>query len=174
MKVVVLAGPESAGKSRLAEALHRRFGGVRVDEYVRRYYSQLGRETTLADITPIAQGQLAEEDAARALHPRLLILDTHLLSNRLWSLVLFDQCPAWIEPALLARHYDLTLLLSPEGMPWVDDGQRCQPALADRAAFHAASRQWLVEHRQCFIELGGSWPEREAAAFEYVSKLLGA
>lgn len=174
MKVVVLAGPESAGKSRLAEHLHAHFGGLRVDEYVRQYYQQLGRETTLADITPIAQGQLAREDAARAQQPPLLILDTHLLSNRLWSLALFGDCPAWVEPALLARHYDLTLLLAPEGVPWVDDGQRCQPALAQRQAFYRESLGWLAAHQQRFAELGGDWAEREAAATERVSKLLGA
>ncbi|UFH50921.1 AAA family ATPase [Pseudomonas sp. KNUC1026] len=174
MKVVVLAGPESAGKSRLAEHLHAHFGGLRVDEYVRQYYQQLGRETTLADITPIAEGQLAHEDAARARQPRLLILDTHLLSNRLWSLALFGDCPAWLEPALLARHYDLTLLLAPEGVPWIDDGQRCQPLLAQRQAFYRDSRGWLAAHRQCFAELAGDWAKREAAAIELVGKLLNA
>ena len=37
MKVVVLTGPESSGKSWLATVLAERFGGVRVDEYVREY-----------------------------------------------------------------------------------------------------------------------------------------
>ena len=36
-------------------------------------------------IAEIARGQLAWEDAARAATPALLILDTHLLSNMLWS-----------------------------------------------------------------------------------------
>lgn len=35
MKVVVLTGPESTGKSWLADRLRRRFGGLLVDEYVR-------------------------------------------------------------------------------------------------------------------------------------------
>ena len=83
-------------------------------------------------ITPIAQGQLAWEDAARATAPQLLILDTHLLSNMLWSQTLFGACPAWLEQQLLARHYDLHLPLDPNAVPWVDDGQRCQPQLPQR------------------------------------------
>jgi hypothetical protein len=65
----------------------------------------------------------------------LLILDTHLLSNILWSRALFADCPPWIEQALNARHYDLHLLLRPEGVAWVGDGMRCQPELAQRQQF---------------------------------------
>ena len=104
MKVLVLTGPESSGKSWLAAELQQRFGGMLVDEYVRRFIEQNPRDTTLADITPIARGQLTWEDQARAQQPPLLILDTHLLSNILWSQTLFGDCPAWIEQALLARH----------------------------------------------------------------------
>ena len=90
MKVVVLAGPESSGKSWLAAQLHARIGGLMVGEYVRYVIDQHQRDTTLADIPAIAQGQLAWEDAARAQQPPLLILDTHLLSNKLWSQALFE------------------------------------------------------------------------------------
>ncbi|EGH34972.1 hypothetical protein PSYJA_40720, partial [Pseudomonas syringae pv. japonica str. M301072] len=38
-----------------------------------------------------------------------------------------DDVPAWIEQQLLSRSYDLHLLLSPEGVDWISDGQRCQP-----------------------------------------------
>ncbi|MFF7709721.1 AAA family ATPase [Pseudomonas sp. NPDC007930] len=173
MKVVALLGPESAGKSRLAEQLRAHFGGEVVGEYVREYFAALGRDTCLADITPIARGQLAREDAARARAPALLLLDTHLLSNRLWSLALFGACPRWLNPTLLSRHYDLHLLLSPHGVPWQADGQRCQPALEQRLAFFDANRHWLELHGQPYAVLEGDWAAREAAAVRHVATLLG-
>lgn len=174
MKVLVLAGPESSGKSWLSGEIHANFGGILVNEYVRHFIDSEARETRYDDITSIAHGQLSWEDEARARQPSLLILDTHLLSNILWSRTLFSDCPAWIEQALLARHYDLHLLLSPETVAWHDDGQRCQPQLAERQAFFQASRAWLDLHRQPCQVLQGDWQQRKDAAFEAVTRLLKA
>jgi nicotinamide riboside kinase len=172
MKVVVLTGPESTGKSWLAAGLQQRFGGLRVDEYVRRFIELNPRDTCLADIPEIARGQLQWEDQARAQRPPLLILDTHLLSNMLWSQTLFGACPSWLETELLARHYDLHLLLSPENVDWTDDGQRCQPDLKERLAFFDATREWLERHRQPFEIIQGNWLERQTRAFALVDRLL--
>lgn len=172
MKVVVLTGPESSGKSWLAAGLQQRFAGLRVDEYVRHFIELNPLDTCLADIPEIAHGQLQWEDEARAQRPALLILDTHLLSNMLWSQTLFGACPAWLEQQLLARHYDLHLLLSPEQVDWTDDGQRCQPDLAQRQAFYQATRQWLEQHQQTVQAISGSWAERKAQAFAAVERLL--
>jgi len=172
MKVVVLTGPESTGKSWLAAGLQQQFGGLRVDEYVRWFIEQNPRDTCLADIPEIARGQLKWEDEARALQPDLLILDTHLLSNMLWSQTLFGDCPAWLEPELLTRHYDLHLLLSPEQIDWTDDGQRCQPALTERLAFFQATKDWLERHHQPLQIIQGDWAQRQIQAFAAVRALL--
>jgi len=57
---------------------------------------------------------------------------------------------------------------------WHDDGQRCQPQLAERQAFFQASRQWLDLHHQPFQVLQGDWQQRKDAAFEAVMRLLKA
>ncbi|MGU2292689.1 AAA family ATPase [Pseudomonas aeruginosa] len=172
MKVLVLTGPESSGKSWLAEQLQARFGGRVVGEYVRHFIDEQRRDTCYADIPAIAREQLAREDAARAERPALLILDTHLLSNILWSRILFGACPDWLEPALLRRRYDLHLLLSPEGVAWSADGQRCQPELAQRQAFHRECHAWLERHRQPYRAIAGDWAERRRQAFAAVQGLL--
>ncbi len=74
---------------------------------------------------------MAWEDAARASAPQLLILDTHLLKQ------------------LLGRSYDLHLLLSPQGVDWISDGQRA------------------------YQVLDGDWQQRREQAMAAVSNLLG-
>ncbi|WAG80948.1 AAA family ATPase [Metapseudomonas furukawaii] len=172
MKVLVLTGPESSGKSWLGAALRDSFGGLLVGEYVRHFIDREQRDTCYADIPAIARGQLEWEDHARAEAPPLLVLDTHLLSNILWSRKLFGDCPEWLEEALLSRRYDLHLLLSPEGVPWVGDGQRCQPALVDRLAFFRESQAWLEANGQRYEILGGDWGQRRARALASVSAWL--
>lgn len=172
MKVLVLTGPESTGKSWLAARLHQRFGGLLVGEYVRDFIDKEQRDTCLTDIPTIARGQLAMEDAARSHAPPLLLLDTHLLSNILWSRTLFGSSPAWLEDELLQRQYHQHLLLSPEQVDWHDDGQRCQPSLAERMKFYEDCRQWLISRNQPFVEVGGSWDEREQQAVAITRALL--
>lgn len=174
MKVLVLTGPESSGKSWLAAEIQARFGGIVVGEYVRHFIENEQRDTCYADIPAIARGQLAWEDAARAQRPALLILDTHLLSNILWSRCLFNDCPPWLEEELLARRYDLHLLLDPRDVSWVADGQRCQPLLAERLAFHRACQRWLTDHEQPVHALAGNWTQRRLAALNQVQTLLNA
>lgn len=174
LKTLVLAGPESAGKSWIADALRQRFGGEVVREYVRHFIDAEQRDTCYADISTIARGQLAWEDAARARQPHLLILDTHLLSNILWSRTLFADCPSWMESALLTRQYDLHLLLSPQGVDWVADGQRCQPRLSDRQDFFDASRRWLQTHGQAYRVLEGDWRQRHDLALRIVGDWLAS
>ncbi|QXI40648.1 AAA family ATPase [Pseudomonas xantholysinigenes] len=172
MKVLVLCGPESSGKSWLAGEIQAHFGGVLVGEYVRHFMEREQRDTCYADIPAIARGQLAWEDQARAQTPGLVILDTHLLSNILWSRALFDDCPAWLEQTLKTRHYDLHLLLRPEGVEWVGDGLRCQPRLEERQQFFDDTLQWLQRQHQPYQVLDGDWAQRGAAALAAVARLL--
>jgi nicotinamide riboside kinase len=174
MKVLVLTGPESSGKSWLAGQIQAAFGGQLVGEYVRHFIEREQRDTCYADISTIAQGQLAWEDQARAARPELLILDTHLLSNMLWSQELFGDCPAWIEQALLERDYHLHLLLNPADVPWVDDGQRCQPELAQRMAFYQQCEHWLRLHQQPLQCIQGDWAQRREQTLEAVARWLSS
>ncbi|MBB6343460.1 nicotinamide riboside kinase [Pseudomonas fluvialis] len=174
MKVLVLTGPESSGKSTLSLRLQQAFGGLCVAEQVRLYIEQSGRDTHYGDVDIIARQQLAAEDAARAARPHLLILDTHLLSNLLWSRLLFNNAPDWLEAALHQRQYDLHLLLDPRGVAWQADGQRCQPQLQERLRFHQDCQAWLEQHDQHYLAIGGDWQRREAQALEQVERWLKA
>lgn len=172
MKTVVLTGTESVGKSTLARALANHFGALYVGEYVRAFIEQKQRDTCYADIETIAQAQWNAEQHARAQAVELVILDTHLLSNWLWSKTLFNKVPAWIEPTLITQRYDAIFLLHPEGMVWQADGQRCLADSQARLAFHHEIADWLNQQQQNPIIIQGSWQQRYDTLLTDISQLL--
>jgi nicotinamide riboside kinase len=90
---VVVYGPESTGKSTLAEHLAARFAAPWSPEYVREYWDTHGGVVTATDLDAIARGQRAAEDAARARAEadgaRVAFHDTDLLTCTIWDDLLF-------------------------------------------------------------------------------------
>ena len=63
MYKVGIIGPESSGKSTLAQYLANRYKGTYVPEYAREYVEHLNRPYTYEDVESIAQYQIKELEA---------------------------------------------------------------------------------------------------------------
>ena len=85
-----LTGPESTGKTRLAQRLAREAGIPWVAEYAREYAETCGHELSLADVAPIARGEIANLE--RADPSGLVVLDTDLISTVVYSRHYYGQC----------------------------------------------------------------------------------
>jgi NadR type nicotinamide-nucleotide adenylyltransferase len=124
---VAIVGPESTGKSTLAEALAGYFKTTWVEEYARAYLTSLGRPYVLEDLIRIAQGQLALEAEKMTNAQGLLICDTNLLVIDVWSRHVFGESIPEVEIHLAKNyHYQLTLLTNTE-VPWEPDPLREHP-----------------------------------------------
>ena len=120
--------------------------------------------------TRSAADRQAAEDEARRRDPRLLVLDTDLVSTWVYSRHYYGDCPSWIEGAARERRADLYLLLGTD-VPWVAEGdQREQPHR--REELYALFRQALEQLDASFVEVRGTWAERRAAAIAAVETLL--
>ena len=174
MKRVAIYGPESTGKTRLAERLAAVFGAPLVAEYAREFWDQQGA-ITLADIPVIAREQWRREDAAAAGAgaPGLVFCDTEALTTVLWSDLLYGTCPGDIrcEADRRSGQYDLYLLLDID-VPFVADPQRCFPDPADREKAMRVWRGALERRQRPFTLISGGWAEREATAVGAVKKIL--
>lgn len=169
---VAVFGPESTGKTMLAEKLAAHFGEPCVPEYARQFWDEHGG-ITLKDIPRIAHRQAEMEDAAVARAKRVVICDTEALTTVLWSDLLYGETPALVRMSaeLRAPRYDLYLLLNTD-VPWVSDPQRIFYDEAGRAKCMALWREALVSRNLCFVEIQGDWPDREAKAIAAVERLL--
>lgn len=126
MLKIVITGPESSGKTTLAQALAAHYQVPWVAEYARAYIERLTQPYQEADLLAIAQGQVQREDEIARTHPRLLVCDTSLLVIYVWSLYRYGRCHPWIADQLARRPVDYYLLCYPD-LAWEPDPQRENP-----------------------------------------------
>jgi NadR type nicotinamide-nucleotide adenylyltransferase len=125
---VALIGPESVGKTTLAEQLAAHFEAAWVAEYGRDYTDRFGTDLSPLDLSHIAAGQLLwEQLAAEKSSSGLLFCDTELVATQIWSEIYCEGfCPQWIYEQNHQDRYELYLLLDID-LPWTDDGTRIHP-----------------------------------------------
>jgi NadR type nicotinamide-nucleotide adenylyltransferase len=163
---VCLIGPESTGKSELAAELAQHYGAPVVPEYAREYAVAHGNDLTYADVDPIAKGEMAAIDAARARTPRLLIEDTDLISTVVYSRYYYNKVPDWVVEEARKRKADLYLLMDTD-IEWKADPARDAGGEAREELFDLFRRA-LDEFACRFVIVSGNREERFARAVEAV------
>lgn len=179
-KRIAIFGPESTGKTWLAEKLAAHFAAPLVAEYAREFWDRQGG-ITLGDIPAIAREQWRREDAAllrqasegQGAAGGVIICDTEALTTVLWCDLLYGTCPEDIRRGAekRARNYALYLLLDID-VPFAPDPQRCFPEQADREKCWRIWRGALERRQLPFVEIRGDWAAREVAAIAAVAGLL--
>jgi len=169
VKRVCVFGPESTGKTTLAANLAKHFQTLWVSEFARGLLDHKSGVCDRDDITLIARGQIAAEDALARQANRVLFCDTDLITTTIWSRELFGDCPQWIDDEADRRPYDLYLLLDVD-VPWVDDSQRYLPHR--RQEFFEKCRHELTRRGRRMVVVSGSWSERLDLAIREVDRIV--
>jgi NadR type nicotinamide-nucleotide adenylyltransferase len=169
MLKIVLIGPESTGKTTLAEQLTAHFDAALVPEFARSYIDALDRPYTAADLPRIAHGQLEAEAAAERQRPDLIICDTDLIVLEVWAAVKFGEVSPEILQPIAERHYDLYLLCGTD-IPWQPDPQRENPH--DRDFLYDLYVQRLQFYGKRYVSLFGNRAARFQEAVAAIETLL--
>jgi len=163
---IVLIGPESTGKTWLAERLAQQLGVPWSGEYARVFVETHNRPVVFDDVDAIGRGQQALEDAAiaaaQAAGAPCVIHDTDLVSTVVYSLHYFGECPGWLSAAAAERRAGLYLLLDID-VPWQEDGHM-REAPERREELFARFRSTLGALGARTAVIGGGWAARIAAA----------
>ena len=165
---VCFTGVESTGKTRLAERLSRRLGGVLMPEYGREYAETIGTDFTPDVLRTIARIHAERRHRLLAARPRMLIEDTDVVMTAAW----FRMLHGHRDPALSAMPAaaDLYLLFAPD-TPWVADGTR-QFVGRDRLLFQAAIEDEMATRNIEPVLIMGNWQQRETQATEALTHRL--
>jgi NadR type nicotinamide-nucleotide adenylyltransferase len=127
---IAITGPESTGKSRLAENLAKEYKCSWVPEYAREYLAKLDRPYRYDDILEIARGHITRENNTISSSDKFLFNDTECLVTKIWCDVKFGKCHEWIIQQLDKRPHDLYLLCDID-LPWEPDPMREHPHLRE-------------------------------------------
>lgn len=165
MLKIAITGPESTGKSTLAEQLASHYQTVFVPEYAREYIAKLDRTYTQADILVIAKGQVHLEKILEKQANQILFADTELLVCKIWSENAFGVCDEWILEHLEKQDYDLYLLMDID-LAWIPDPQREHPHLRDY--FFNLYKQSLMKMQANFVTISGTEAQRLQNAIEAI------
>lgn len=170
LKRIALVGPESCGKSYLAEHLAAHFKTAFVAEYGRTYCEKFGMDSVPLDFSHVAGGQLFHEDEMALKADKVLFCDTDLIVTQIWSEVYFQgKCQSWIYWADHERRYDLFLLCTPD-IPWVNDGLR--EFENQREWMFNRLKEELTARGLPYVIIRGDFESRTTMAIEAVESIL--
>lgn len=165
---IAVVGPESTGKSTIAQAVARHFDTVCVPEYAREYCKNLHNEYNLQDEVNMYYGQIALENTLIPLAKNnLLICDTTIMTIKIWCDYLFGDTPQDVKEEINNRHYDLYLLMDID-LPWEEDPLRDFPE--HREHFMGVWESELKSLKANYIIISGLGDERLKNALEATNR----
>lgn len=130
-KRILILGPESTGKSTLAEKLAKHFAEPWVPEVAREYLELLDRPYAYEDLLQIGRQQMQLEDELAGAAKNYLFCDTDLRVIQVWSQHRYGKVDPWVLQEMEQRTYDLILLCAID-LPWQADPLREHPDLGIR------------------------------------------
>ena len=166
---IAITGPESTGKSTLADKLARHFEVDFIPEYSRTYLENFEGHYTENDVVEIAKGQynlILEEEKK---NPEILLADTETIVCKIWVEYVFKHSNETIDEILKKQDFDLYLLCDID-LPWVYDPLRENPNIEERKELFDIYKNTLTKMNVPFEIVSGDDEERVNDAINIINK----
>ena len=166
---IAITGPESTGKSTLAEKLAHHYKTDFVPEYSRSYLENFVGQYTENDVVEIAKGQhnlILEEEKKSS---KILIADTEIIVCKIWVEYVFKHSNETIDNILKQQDFDLYLLCDID-LPWVYDPLRENPDIDERKELFEIYRNTLEQMKVPFEIVSGDDEVRVNNAIKVIEK----
>ncbi len=169
-KRILILGPESTGKSTLAEKLAEHFAEPWVPEVARNYLEKLDRPYAYEDLLQIGKQQMQLEDELAMQAQHFLFCDTDLRVIQVWSQHRYGKVDPWVLEEIARRTYDLILLCAPD-LPWQADPLREHPELEMRQQFFEIYQRLTEASGISWILVSGDTDKRLSTAIQAAGSL---
>ncbi len=173
---VVVTGPESTGKTILAEALAASLHIGWIPEFARYYIAHLGRLYDRNDLKMIGLGQKNWENwhtqlLSRSAEKQVLLCDTDWTVLQIWEQYRFQPTGdfEWQKGYGTYQNADLYLLCVPD-FPWQPDPLREHPE--ERDTLYTMYENLLREHNANYVTLSGEHETRAQTALAAIREFF--
>jgi len=168
---IAIIGPESSGKSVLAQQLAVHFNEPLVKEYAREHLEKNGTFYEKVDLDFFAKKQIEKENAALNNANQFLFCDTNTLSIKVWSLYKYGTCSHYLQTQTENSIYDKSLLLYPD-LPYQDDPLREDQPLKNRLELFDLFEQELKKANATYSIIKGLEKDRLDNAIKSLQSLF--
>ena len=162
---IAFTGPESSGKTTMAELIAEAYSTSFIPEYAREFLKDK-ITYTLADLDEIAKQQV---ELCKASKNTLLISDTEMAVMLIWSQEKFKEVSPIIQSYWEAQDFDHLFLCAPD-IPWEADKLRENPL--DRERLFQLYKVVLENSKKPFTILKGTIEQRIIACKKQMELLL--
>tara|TARA_Y100001960_G_scaffold331915_1_gene430565 strand:+ start:648 stop:1151 length:504 start_codon:yes stop_codon:yes gene_type:complete len=164
MKKISIVGPESSGKSLLANTLSKSLNCSLTEEYARQYLNNKN-SYDYDDLTQIAikQNEIIKKEIKRG--GNFLIADTSLIVIEIWSKIKFNKTDSRIINLSKQEKFDYYILCKPD-IPWVFDSLRENPN--DRDYIFKFYLKILKKRNYNFKIVSGPHATRTLASLDFI------
>jgi len=160
---IAITGPESSGKTTLANELAIKTKGSWIPEFAREFLNCLNRPYTKDDLDTIAKGQLEAWEAAP--ESKIQFCDTEMLVLKVWSDFKFGTSSVFIMEAINKQQFDHYFLCKPD-IIWEEDPLREHPE--QREELFELYLAELINRNLPFTVISGSLKERVDTCLQIV------
>ena len=162
---IAFTGPESSGKTTMAELIAEAYSTSFIPEYAREFLKDK-TTYTLADLDVIAKQQI---ELCKASKNNLVISDTEMAVMLIWSQEKFKEVSPIIQHLWESQDFDHLFLCAPD-IPWEADKLRENPL--DRERLFQLYEVVLENSKKPFTILKGTIEQRIIACKKQMELLL--
>lgn len=162
---IAFTGPESSGKTTMAELIAKAYSTSFIPEYAREFLKDK-TTYTLADLDEIAKKQV---ELCKTSKNKLIISDTEMAVMLIWSQEKFKEVSPIIQSYWELQDFDHLFLCAPD-IPWEADKLRENPL--DRERLFQLYEVVLENSKMPFTIIKGTIEQRIIACKKQIELLL--